>query len=109
MDIEDFVEKRWLHSHEEDVAGQRVFRPDSYAFPLSRGRTAFRLHADGTAEIETPSPSDRGTRRTPATWTLRGEEIVILPEVAGAAALTVDLAEAASGKLLTVPTDRESF
>jgi hypothetical protein len=39
----------WRHSHEEDSKGLMVFRPASHKFPPSRGRLAFKLLADGTA------------------------------------------------------------
>jgi hypothetical protein len=38
----------WRHSHEEDTATETVFRPDSYAFPPSRGRIGFIFNADQT-------------------------------------------------------------
>ncbi len=51
--------QRWIHSHEEDTASEMVFRPASFTFPLSRGRKAFELRADGVL-IETGiGPTDR--------------------------------------------------
>ena len=37
----------WVHSHEEDSGDIEVYRPAAYAFPRSRGRRGFELHADG--------------------------------------------------------------
>lgn len=36
----------WVHSHEEDTATAMVFRPASFRFPPSRGRTGFELRGD---------------------------------------------------------------
>jgi hypothetical protein len=43
------LQKRWLHSHEEDTADKMVFRPEAFAFPRSRGRTGFDLRPDHSA------------------------------------------------------------
>jgi hypothetical protein len=50
----------WLHSHEEDSGSTRVYRPASYDFPVSRGRTAVELRPDGTYIEYDSGPDDRG-------------------------------------------------
>ncbi len=45
--IESQVEDvKWMHSYEEDTEGVKVYRPASYDFPPSRGRTGFQLNED---------------------------------------------------------------
>ena len=50
--------RHWVHSHEEDSATEMVFRPASYKFPPSRGRTGFELRADGSMTEHGPGPTD---------------------------------------------------
>ncbi len=37
---------KWMHSYEEDTNEVKVYRPDTYGFPPSRGRTGFQLNED---------------------------------------------------------------
>lgn len=48
MKLRSHLFKRWLHSHEEDTETVKVYRPEGYAFPPSRGRTGFDILEDGT-------------------------------------------------------------
>jgi hypothetical protein len=52
--------QRWKHSHEEDSGDQMIFRPESFAFPPSRGRYGFELGSDGQALSLGPGPDDKG-------------------------------------------------
>lgn len=61
--------RHWVHSHEEDAGSERVYRPVSFAFPPSRGRTSFELRSDGTMIEHAPGPADRG-EDIPGTWAL---------------------------------------
>jgi hypothetical protein len=45
--LPETVFKRWIHSREEDSPGIQVYRPPSYSFPASRGRTGFEISPDG--------------------------------------------------------------
>src|SRR3954470_5302976 len=56
---QELTGKRWVHSHEEDKGGQMIFRPATYRFPPSRGRTSFQLNADGTLLRNRPGPTDQ--------------------------------------------------
>jgi hypothetical protein len=62
------LHRHWVHSHEEDNGSERVYRPVSFTFPPSRGRTSFELHPDGTMIEHAPGPTDRG-QDVPGTWT----------------------------------------
>lgn len=44
--INEILPGRWMHSHEEDNEGSLVFRPASFHFPRSRGRSGFELKPD---------------------------------------------------------------
>jgi len=63
---------RWLHSHEEDVPGKKVFRPDSYAWPPSRGRFGYEFRPDGRVLRLAPGPTDKPTADQ-GTWTADAE------------------------------------
>src|SRR5690242_6845650 len=52
------VGKTWLHSHEDDRGDTIVYRPNSYDFPRSRGRTGFMLEADGSVRQYIIAPTD---------------------------------------------------
>jgi hypothetical protein len=52
------VDKTWLHSYEEDAGDTVVFRPNTYDFPPSRGRTGFMLEAGGVIKRYEIAPTD---------------------------------------------------
>ncbi len=63
----------WAHSHEEDTASECVYRPASFAFPPSRGRSSFEIKPDGTMAGDAPGPVDRPVP-TVGRRSYRGEE-----------------------------------
>lgn len=67
----DIFGQTWLHSHEEDTPTEMVFRPASYSFPPSRGRTGFELRPDGSALAIGIAPTD-GPQQGQAKWSLQG-------------------------------------
>lgn len=54
--------QRWWHSFEEDSEGVTVYRPDTYDFPLARGRGGLEFRTDGTfidylmGPVDAPEP-----------------------------------------------------
>lgn len=62
--------QRWLHSHEEDTATEMVFRPATYLFGPSRGRTGFELRPDGSALAIGIARAD-GPQEDEAKWNLQ--------------------------------------
>lgn len=67
----------WFHSHEEDSPGVRVYRPSSFEFPRARmPRDSIAFSAGGEADLGQPGPTDRADR-TPASWDLVGEQVVV--------------------------------
>jgi hypothetical protein len=51
-------DKTWLHSNEEDGADYKVYRPNTYDFPPSRGRTGFAIEKEGLFRLYTIAPTD---------------------------------------------------
>lgn len=53
-----FLQKKWIHAHEEDTSELLVFRPETYPFGLSRGRDAIEFHANGKVTRVGIAPND---------------------------------------------------
>jgi hypothetical protein len=70
----EILQGRWIHSHEEDVNTQMVFRPASYAFPPSRGRRGFELKSDQSL-IDIGIAASDGPQVTKGTWKLDGSSL----------------------------------
>jgi hypothetical protein len=51
-------DKTWLHSNEEDGADYKVYRPNTFDFPPSRGRTGFAIEKEGLFRLYTIAPTD---------------------------------------------------
>jgi len=73
---DDLLQRRWVHSHEEDTDDEMVFRPADHPFPPSRGRTSFELRPDGTYLESSPGPVDVPEEST-GSWSLEGERLVL--------------------------------
>ncbi len=67
---------RWVHSHEEDSAGEMVFRHPTHPFPPARGRAAFELLPDGTYVGSSPGPDDR-PEQSGGSWSLEGGTLTL--------------------------------
>ncbi|MCB2378060.1 hypothetical protein LGH70_10735 [Hymenobacter sp. BT635] len=52
------LEGTWLHAHEEDQGDVQVYRPNTYAFPPSRGRTGFQFDHNGLFTQYDIAPTD---------------------------------------------------
>lgn len=52
------LQKVWLHSYEEDEGDVLAFRPNTYDFPPSRGRTGFTLEKGGIIRQYEIAPTD---------------------------------------------------
>jgi hypothetical protein len=72
----DALAGSWVHSHEEDSDGERVYRPATFELPPSRGRDAFELRSDGTLVARRPGPVDVPEEQT-GTWDVRGDQLVL--------------------------------
>lgn len=67
QELSGVYDKTWLHSVEEDSADVEVYRPNTFPFPPSRGRTGFSLSADGTFRLFSIAPTD-GLEEHPGRW-----------------------------------------
>ncbi|MBF9219885.1 hypothetical protein [Hymenobacter ruricola] len=65
------VEGTWLSSREEDRGDTLVYRPNTYKFPPSRGRTGFAFKEFGRFEQFDIAPTD-GLAGHPGTWVIDG-------------------------------------
>jgi hypothetical protein len=70
---------RWLHSHEEDSAGEMVFRPATFKFPPARGRDGFELRPDESMIELRIGPTDR-LEQVPGKWRLEGGDRLLFYE-----------------------------
>jgi hypothetical protein len=76
---EDSLHGRWVRSHEDDTEDEVVFRPASYDFPPSRGRTSIDLRPDGTYVESSPGPVDVPEEHS-GRWSLEGDRLVLEAE-----------------------------
>lgn len=74
--------RRWLHSSEEDTAGEMVFRPAGYPLPPSRGRLGIELRPDGTAAITAIGRADAPEELVGA-WELDEQEPSVRLRIGG--------------------------
>lgn len=74
---ENILLGKWVHSHEEDTPLAMVFRPTTYPFPPSRGRSAFEFQPGGRLMEEKPGPTDRRVT-TVGTWGLDDQNRLVL-------------------------------
>ena len=65
------LEGTWLVSREENSGDTLVYRPNTYAFPPSRGRTGFAIKSYGRFEQFDIAPTD-GLAGRPGTWLATG-------------------------------------
>ena len=73
---EDAVVGHWVHSHEEDTQDEIVYRPASYSFPPSRGRTSFELRPDGSYVEQSPGPVDVPVE-SKGSWSVEGDRLLL--------------------------------
>lgn len=90
---------RWVHSREEDTAGQSVYRSADYAFPPARGRDAFELQADGTS-IDAPIAPGDGNLSARGRWELQGDLLHLYSAGAKTPSRTVRILSAGAGRVV---------
>lgn len=61
------LERTWLHAQEEDQGDVWVYRPNTYSFPPSRGRTGFSFDHNGLFTQYDIAPTD-GLEGREGTW-----------------------------------------
>jgi hypothetical protein len=77
--VKNALHQHWVHSHEEDTATETVYRPASFAFPRSRGRSAMALKPDGGLVETGIGPTDR-PQESQGTWKLENADTLSLYE-----------------------------
>jgi hypothetical protein len=65
------MQRTWLHSHEEDHGDTLVYRPNTYAFRPSRGRTGFQINPGGELTQYDIAPTD-GLEERRGKWRVEG-------------------------------------
>lgn len=95
----ELLVRRWVHSHEEDAGGEAVYRPSTWAFPPSRGRSGFDLRPDGSLLRLGPGPTDR-PQEAKGCWRLDGDRLVLEMSAVGEAPRTVHVVSASEDRLV---------
>lgn len=59
-DVTELITKTWVNSYEDerDPNNEKWYRPSTYDFPPSRGRTGFTFKPDGSFSYNYPGPTD---------------------------------------------------
>lgn len=70
-----YLEGTWLHAHEEDQDEVQVYRPNTYAFGPSRGRTGFNFEHNGLFTQYDIAPTD-GLEGHKGKWTAESETVL---------------------------------
>ncbi len=65
--VPNLTDRVWLRSREEEKGSARVYRPEGYPFPPTRGRDGLVFHADGDFDYLGPGRDDRPGKDT-GTW-----------------------------------------
>ncbi|MDX5348757.1 MAG: hypothetical protein LPJ89_03335 [Hymenobacteraceae bacterium] len=72
---EALLQKTWLHSHEEDQGEIRVYRPNTYDFPPSHGRTGFTFEPNGVFKQYDIAPTD-GLEEHLGKWEIVKDDLI---------------------------------
>ncbi|RNI26339.1 hypothetical protein EFB08_13845 [Rufibacter latericius] len=67
----------WLNSYEEDSADVKFYRPNTFDFPPSRGRTGFMIEQDGRFLRYGIAPTD-GLEEQPGRWEAQGKDRLLI-------------------------------
>ncbi len=76
-DVRADIQQLWLHSHEDDSETARVYRPSSFSFPPSRGRSGFDLRAGGSY-VDMGIASGDGTEARQGTWSFESDVLTLI-------------------------------
>jgi hypothetical protein len=68
----NLLTRTWLHAHEEDQGDVLVYRPNTYNFPPSRGRTGFAFEQNGLFTQYDIAPTD-GVEGRKGQWLVMDE------------------------------------
>jgi hypothetical protein len=71
----NLLTRTWLHAHEEDQGDVLVYRPNTYNFPPSRGRTGMAFDQNGLFTQYDIAPTD-GVQGRKGQWMVMDEHTV---------------------------------
>lgn len=59
-DVTELISRKWWNSYEDerDPNNEKCYRPSTFDFPASRGRTGFEFNPNGTFSYNYPGPTD---------------------------------------------------
>ena len=69
------LQKTWLHSHEEDQGDIHTYRPNTYDFPPSRGRTGFSFN-EGNVFVQYEIAATDGLEEIPGRWRMADKDLI---------------------------------
>ena len=98
--------QRWLHSHEDDSATETVFRPATFSFPPSRGRSGFDLRSDGSY-VDIGIAAADGSEERDGTWRLDGEVLTLACDAHGSGRRRLRLLSCDPDRLVVQRLDAE--
>jgi hypothetical protein len=73
--VRQYVVQRWMHSYEEDMGSEIVYRPATFNFPRSRGRSGFEFSPDGTCTVIGIGQTE-SAQKSECRWDLNDAEYV---------------------------------
>ena len=97
--LPELLQKRWLHSHEEDSDTEMVFRPASFKFPPSRGRAGFDLKPNNSFVDIGIAPTD-GPLESKGTWKLHDNELELFKSSSSTPTRTLQIVSADKNRLV---------
>jgi hypothetical protein len=73
----ELLGQTWLHSYEEDEGDTQVYRPNTFDFPPSRGRTGFALEREGVFKQYVIAPAD-GLEEQLGLWEYKDNNTILV-------------------------------
>lgn len=95
----EVLQRRWLHSHEEDGDDEMVFRPASFKFPPSRGRAGFDLKPNQSYVDIGIAPTD-GPQESTGTWKLQDDQLQLFNRSSATPTRTLQIVSADKDRLV---------
>jgi hypothetical protein len=95
----ELLQKRWLHSHEEDSDTEMVFRPASFKFPPARGRAGFDLKPNNSFVDIGIAPAD-GPQESKGTWKLHDNQLELFTSSPSRPSRTLEIVSADKNRLI---------
>jgi hypothetical protein len=88
QELNDILNKTWMHSREESGDKYDAYRPEGFDFPPSRGREGFKIFKNGDFIQLSIAPQD-GIQEDKGSWSFDKKSQTISVEVASRAGTSV--------------------